>query len=125
MRLCQILFGSPLYKKESLMQFVFTFLEPCVQRRLCQIFLRALFVKARGDYGKFNNEGTIYNIKKPDGTNFSFWKEQVFDVLVQKKQAKSIKYKGKKPDTMSWEDWEDMDAMTRSTIMLFLSKDVY
>ena len=26
---------------------------------------------------------------------------------------------------MSQEDWEDMDMMTRSTIMLSLSKDVY
>ena len=72
-----------------------------------------------------NNEGTISNIEKLDGTNFPFWKEQVFNVLVQKKQGKPIKYKGKKPNSMSQEDWEDMDMMTRSTIMFSLSKDVY
>ena len=71
------------------------------------------------------NQGTIFNIKKLDGTNFPFWKEQVFNVLVQKKQAKPIRYEGKKPSTMPREDWEDMDMMTRSTIMLSLSKDVY
>ena len=72
-----------------------------------------------------NNEGIIFNIKKLDGTNFPFWKEQVFNVLVQKKQVKPSKYKGRKPETMSQEDWEDMDVMTRSTIVLYLSKDVY
>ena len=72
-----------------------------------------------------SNEGNIYNIEKLDGTSFPFWKEQVFNVLVQKKQAKTIKYEGKKPDTMSQEDWEDMDMLTRSTIMLSLSKNVY
>ena len=72
-----------------------------------------------------NNEGTIFNIKKLDGTNFPFWKEQVFNVLVQKKQAKPIRYEGKKRGTMSQEDWEDMKITMRSTIMLSLSKDVY
>ena len=48
-----------------------------------------------------NNESNIYNIEKPDGTNFPFWKEQMYNVLVQKKQAKPIKYEGKKPTTMS------------------------
>ena len=72
-----------------------------------------------------NNDGIVFNIEKLDGTHFPFWKEQVFNVLVQKKQAKPIKYEGRKPDTMSQEDQEDMDMMTRSTIMLSLSKDVY
>ena len=72
-----------------------------------------------------NNEGTIFNIEKLDGTNFPFWKEQVFNVLVQKKQIKPIKYEGKNIDTMSQEDWEDMDALTRSTIMLSLSKNMF
>ena len=71
-----------------------------------------------------SNEGNIYNIEKLDSTKFPFWKEQVYNVLVQKNQAKPIKYEGKKPTTMSQEEWEDMDKLTRSTIMLSVSKIV-
>ena len=45
--------------------------------------------------------------------------------MVQKKQARPIKYEGKKPDTMSQEEWEDVGELTRSTIMLSISKTVY
>ena len=32
-----------------------------------------------------SGERELYNIRKFDGTNFSMWKEQIKDVLVQKK----------------------------------------
>ena len=38
---------------------------------------------------------------------------------------KPIKLKGVKPEAMSQEDWNDLNRLVRSTIMLTLSKSVY
>ena len=46
-------------------------------------------------------------------------------MLVQKKQVKPIKLKGVKPEEMSDIDWQDLDELAKSTIMLTLSKSVY
>ena len=72
-----------------------------------------------------SSENSLFNIEKLDGTNFPFWKEQIYNVLVQKKQASPIKLKGVKPEGMSDIDWQEMDELARSTIMLTLSKSVY
>ena len=72
-----------------------------------------------------NESGSLFNIEKLDGTNFPFWKEQIYNVLVQKKQAKPIKLQGVKPEAMSQEEWADLDELARSTIMLTSSKSVY
>ena len=72
-----------------------------------------------------SSESSLFNIEKLDGTNFPFWKEQIYNVLVQKKQVKSIKLKGVKPEGTSDIDWQDLDELARSTIMLTLSKSVY
>ena len=72
-----------------------------------------------------NESGSLFNIEKLDGTNFPFWKEQIYNVLVQKKQVKPIKLKGVKPEAMSQDEWIDLDELARSTIMLTLSKSVY
>ena len=72
-----------------------------------------------------SSENSLFNIKKLDGTNFPFWKEPIYNVLVQKKQAKPIKLKGVKPEGMSDIGWQEMDELARSTIMLTLSKSVY
>jgi len=72
-----------------------------------------------------SSENSLFNIEKLDGTNFPFWKEQVYNVLVQKKQIKPIKLQGVKPEDFSQEDWDDLDELARSTIMLTLSKSVY
>ena len=72
-----------------------------------------------------SNESSMFNIEKLDGTNLSFWKEHIYAVLVQKKQAKPIKLEGVKPKTMSHEEWVDLDELARSTIMLTLAKSVY
>ncbi|MCO5577030.1 hypothetical protein L7F22_030852 [Adiantum nelumboides] len=41
--------------------------------------------------------------------------------MLQKKQAKPIKLKGRKPDDIEDEEWEEMDELARSTIMLSVS----
>ena len=38
---------------------------------------------------------------------------------------KAIKLMGIKPKAMGKEDWEDLDELARSTIMLTLSKSIY
>ena len=72
-----------------------------------------------------SSENSLFNIKKLDGTNFPFWKEQVYNVLVQKKEARPIKLKSVILEGMSDVDWQEMDELARSTIMLTLSKSVY
>ena len=70
-------------------------------------------------------ESTAFHIEKLDGTNFPFWKEQIYNVLIQKKQVKPIKLKGVKPKAMDHEEWAEMDELARSTIMLSMTKTVY
>ena len=72
-----------------------------------------------------SSENSLFNIEKLDGAKFPFWKERIYNVLVQKKQARPIKLKGVKPKGMSDIDWQEMDELARSTIMLTLSKSVY
>ena len=72
-----------------------------------------------------SNESSLFNIEKLDGTNFPFWKEQIYNVLVQKKQVKPTKLKGVKLEGTTQEDWDDLDELARSTIMLTLSKLMY
>ena len=45
-------------------------------------------------------KSTVFNIEKLDGMNFPFWKEKIYNVLIQKKQVKPIKLKGVKPKSM-------------------------
>ena len=72
-----------------------------------------------------SSESSLFNIEKLDGMNFPFWKEQIYNVLVQKKQVRPIKLKGVKPEGTSDIDWQDSDELARSTMMLTLSKSVY
>ena len=68
------------------------------------------------------SSGSIFNIEKLNGTNFPFWKSQIMNVLVQKKQVKPIKLKGVKPEAM---DQDKIDELTKSTIVLSLDKSVH
>ena len=70
-------------------------------------------------------ESTVFNIEKLDGTNFPFRKEQIYNVLVQKKRVKPIKLKGVKPENMDQDEWAKMDELARSTIVLAVSKRIY
>ena len=72
-----------------------------------------------------SGECELYNIRKFDGTNFSMWKEQIKDVLVQKKQLKPILGPTAKLVDMSEEDWAELDALAKSTIRLHLAESVY
>ena len=64
------------------------------QPKFCQIFARwlvravqgCIFCKLRRSMAS-SSETTLYNIKKLDGSNFRFWKKQIWHVLVQKKQV--------------------------------------
>ena len=67
----------------------------------------------------------LYNIKNLDGTNFPFWKKHIWQVLVQKKQIKPIKLKCERPEDIKADEWEEVDELACSTIMLTLSENVY
>ena len=97
----------------------------CLQRRLYWIFLgvKGKHLSRRNSF--FFVRELFFNVEKLDGTNFWFWKEQIYNFLVQKKQVKPITLMGVKPKAMGKEDWEDLDELARSTIMLTLSKSVY
>ncbi|MCO5568295.1 hypothetical protein L7F22_021994 [Adiantum nelumboides] len=72
-----------------------------------------------------NSDSTLFNIEKLEGHNYAYWKEQIYNVLVQKKQSKPICLQGIKPDDMNADDWIELDELERSTIMLTLHKSVY
>ena len=91
------------------------------------VFLMAVcqWLKSMEDMASLSSESTAFHIEKLDGTNFLFWKEQIYNVLVQKKQVKPIKLKGVKLEAMDPEEWAEMDELARSTIMLAMTKTVY
>ena len=64
-------------------------------------------------------------IRKFDGSNFALWKNQMRDVLVQRRKTRSLGSKAKKPDDMDDDDWEELDALTMSTLRLHLADSVY
>ncbi|MCO5572965.1 hypothetical protein L7F22_026727 [Adiantum nelumboides] len=70
-------------------------------------------------------ENTLFNIEKLDGSNYAYWKEQIYNVVVQKKQAKHICLAGLKPEDMDMDDLIELDELARPTIMLTLHKSVY
>ncbi|MCO5557845.1 hypothetical protein L7F22_011417 [Adiantum nelumboides] len=72
-----------------------------------------------------NSDTMLFNIEKLEGHNYAYWKEQIYNVLVQIKQSKPIRLQGVKPDDMNADDWIELDELARSTIMLTLHKSVY
>ena len=81
--------------------------------------------KDMAEIGSSQSENTVFHIEKLDGINFPLWKEQIYNVLSQKKQVKTIKLKGVKPENMNQDEWVEMDELTRSTIMLSMTKTIY
>ena len=73
------------------------------------------------EVASLSSKNTAFHIEKLDGTNFPFWKEQIYNVLVQKKQVKPIKLKGVKPESMDQEEWAEMEKLARSIIMLSMT----
>ncbi|MCO5563860.1 hypothetical protein L7F22_017510 [Adiantum nelumboides] len=72
-----------------------------------------------------NVDNTFLSIEKLDGNNYAYWKEQIYNALVQKKLSKPICLKGVKPNDMNVDDWLELDKLARFTIMLTLHKSVY
>ena len=68
----------------------------------------------------------VYDIKKFDGSNFALWKEQIQDVLVQKGQCLPILH-AQLAENMGMTEiqWNELDALARSTIRLHLAESVY
>ena len=91
------------------------------------VFLMAVcqWLESMADMASLSSESTAFHIEKLDGTNFPFWKEQIYNVLVQKKQVKPIKLKRVKPEAIDPEEWAKMDKLAKSTIMLAMTKVVY
>ena len=73
----------------------------------------------------FSSKSSLFNIEKLYGTNFSHWKEHIYNVLVQKKQVKPIKLMGVKLEAMGKEDWDNLDELAWSKIRLTLSESVH
>ena len=72
-----------------------------------------------------SSQDALFNIKKLDGTNFAFWKKKIWQVLVQKKHIKLIKLKGERLEGIKADEWEELDELAWSTIMLTLLHNVY
>ncbi|MCO5608190.1 hypothetical protein L7F22_062396 [Adiantum nelumboides] len=69
-----------------------------------------------------SESGNLLHIKKLEGAhNYAIWKKQCYNVMLQKKQATPIKTEGNKPANMTDEEWEEVDELARSTIMLSVS----
>ena len=65
------------------------------------------------------------DIEPFDGkSNYTIWKSNIKDVLVQEGLFWTLDEKAKKPETMSEEDWEDKQMNACSTIRLNLTADV-
>ena len=68
----------------------------------------------------------MYDIHKFDGNNIALWKEQMQDVLVQKKQRLPIMQATRTENLgMTHIEWDELDAMAKSTIRLYLAESIY
>ena len=73
-----------------------------------------------------SKERNVYDMRKFDGNNFALWKEQMQDVLVQKKQRLPIMHATCTENLgMTQIEWDELDAMARATIRLHLAESVY
>ena len=64
------------------------------------------------------------SLRKFDGTNFNFWKEQMQDYLIVKGQIDPIENENA-PDEYKSDEWMKLDWITRATIHMHLSDIVY
>ncbi|KAL6521554.1 hypothetical protein OROGR_018123 [Orobanche gracilis] len=62
--------------------------------------------------------------KFDDKSSFSIWRVQMRVVLIQGGLKKALDGKSKKPDTMTDEQWDELDEKAFSSIQLCLSKEV-
>jgi hypothetical protein len=64
------------------------------------------------------------SIRKFDGTNFKFWKEQMQDYLVVRSYIDPIEH-DTAPATYNPEVWRKLDRVACATIRMHLSESVY
>ena len=64
-------------------------------------------------------------IRKFDGSNFALWKNQMRDVLIQRRQLRPLGGEAKRPEGMTKDDWEELNLLAMSTIRLHLADNVY
>jgi hypothetical protein len=65
------------------------------------------------------------SLRKFDGTNLNFWKEQMQDYLIVRGQIDAIEHIEKDPTTYKLEEWAKLDRVARATIRMHLSESVY
>ena len=64
------------------------------------------------------------SLRKFDGLNFNFWKEQMEDYLIVKGQIDPIKNENP-PEGIKLNEWKKLDKIVRATIQMHLSESVY
>ena len=64
------------------------------------------------------------SLRKFDGSNFNFWKEQMQDYLIVKGQIDPIENEDP-PEGYKLLEWEKLDRIVRATIRMHLSESVY
>jgi hypothetical protein len=70
-------------------------------------------------------QSSKFEVEKFTGKNsFALWKLKIQDLLVQQGLQKVLDGKSKKSTSMIDEDWEDLDAISLSTICLCLEDEV-
>ena len=64
------------------------------------------------------------SLRRFDGSNFNFWKEQMHGYLIVKGQIDPIE-NGNAPETYKANEWLKLDRIVRATIRMHLSESVY
>lgn len=85
-----------------------------------RLFGRGLFIMASSSVRISN-----FKVDQFDGKgNFTLWQRRVKDILVQQGLAKPLKGEDGKPEKISDEDWEEMEARCVSTIRLYIADNI-
>ena len=66
-----------------------------------------------------------HEIRKFDGSNFALWKNQMRDVLIRRRQLRSLDGEANRLEGVTNEDWEELDLLAMSTIRLHLADNMY
>ena len=64
------------------------------------------------------------SLRKFDGSNVNFWKEQMQDYLIVKGQIDPIETENP-PKEYKLNEWQKLDRIVRATIQMHLSESVY
>ena len=64
------------------------------------------------------------SLRRFDGSNFNFWKEQMQDYLIVKGQIDPIENEVA-PEIYKANEWQKLDRIVRATIRMHLSESVY